>query len=146
MTSNAQILDVIVKSIPAVALVGLLLFVRWLGKRSNSASESRRVSQAELLQKSIANVVKSFDGRVPVVDVKLRQTPRGFAGIKNDELWVFFLIDQEFEQSPRFAGVCEEFDAQMRRELLLSGYFENSHEVLSVLVMSPEKYNSPWYR
>jgi len=140
-------MDAVIPGVSAAIVIALVLFARWFDRRRVAACATEQNSQNRLLDKAIDNVERDFSDRLTFVGTDFSRTPRGFAGYREDKLLIVLLVDLETERSPAFEDALAEIDAQVRHELLMSGYFRHSSEVVSVRVMSRWRYeNTDWFR
>jgi len=145
--SLQEIFDQMIPAASAVVVIALVVFANWFDRRRAAARAKEPNPQDRLLRESIDNVIRDLADRITVVRTDVSRSPRGFTGDQEDRLLIVFLVDSETERSPAFQDAAADVEAQIRRQLLLSGYFRYSSEVVSVLVISRWRYeNTDWYR
>lgn len=127
MGDPPRVVDVILGVVPIIIVAGLVVFARWFDARRSAAKTFRQLPRETIIQQSVDKVASEFADRVPILKTEVSQSPRGPANDR-DQLWIFFLVDREFESSPACDEMRPLIDARMRQELLLSGYFRNDEQ------------------
>jgi len=135
-----QVVEVLLSAGPVVIVICLVLLARSFDQRRAKDPERLAERENRLLQQSSEKITKQYTDRLPIAETIIRRFPAKPADVSQGgslEMW-FIVESAETERSPATREVFKTLEDDLRRELLLSGYFRDSGEILTVQFASQE--------